>query len=88
MFDKTNLKAFAMAAVLVAGVGLGGCRVEKTEEGELPEVDVDAEAGKLPEYDVDAADVDVETEKREVEVPTGVDVDYPEDENEEKPPAQ
>ena len=54
-----------------------GCRVRQTEEGELPDVDVSAEGGKLPEYDVDAADVDVKTEKREIEVPTDVDVNMP-----------
>ena len=54
-----------------------GCRVRQTEEGEMPDVDVSAEGGKLPEYDVDAADVDVKTEKREIEVPTGVDVNMP-----------
>ena len=54
-----------------------GCRVRQTEEGEMPDVDVSAEGGKLPEYDVDAADVDVKTEKREIEVPTDVDVNMP-----------
>jgi hypothetical protein len=54
-----------------------GCRVRQTEEGEMPDVDVSTEGGKLPEYDVDAADVDVKTEKREVEVPTDVDVNMP-----------
>ena len=70
-----------------------GCRVRQTEEGEMPDVDVSAEGGKLPEYDVDAADVDVKTEKREIEVPTDVDVNMPgeekaddEGEEENKPP--
>ncbi len=30
----------------------GGCRIEKTEEGSLPDVDVSGSAGKLPDYDV------------------------------------
>jgi hypothetical protein len=60
-----------------------GCRVRQTEEGEMPDVDVQAEGGKLPEYDVDAADVDVKTEERTVKVPD-VDVTMPpENENEE-----
>lgn len=77
----------AVPLALVLGAGLAGCRVQQTEEGEMPKVDVDVEAeeGKLPKYDVDAPDVDVKTEKREVEVPTGVDVTYPED-TEQKPP--
>lgn len=71
-----------------------GCRVRQTEEGKLPDVDVSAEGGKMPEYDVDAADVDVKTEKREIEVPTDVDVNMPGEEKaddkgeEDKPPVQ
>lgn len=87
--NKTGakLKALSAAAALLLGLGLGACRVQQTEEGELPKVDVDvqAEEGKLPEYDVDAPKVDVKTETREVEVPTDVDVTYPE--SEQKPPA-
>ncbi|MBW3670118.1 MAG: hypothetical protein KY432_00440 [Acidobacteria bacterium] len=51
---------------------LAACTAEKTQEGEMPDVDV--EGGQLPEYDVDAADVDVDTETTEVTVPD-VDVD-------------
>lgn len=48
-----------------------GCNFNKTEEGELPEVDVDvdAEAGDLPDYNVNWADVDVGTTTKMVEVP-------------------
>ena len=53
-------------------LGLSACDVEQTEEGEMPEVDVDA--GELPEYDVDTADVDIDTEEKTVEVPV-VDVE-------------
>ena len=63
----TALGTFALA--------LSGCDVEQTQEGELPEVDV--QGGQAPEYDVDTADVDVGTEERVVEVPT-VDVEEPE----------
>lgn len=62
--------------ILVAGaaglaLSLSACDVEKTEEGEPLDVEVE---GELPEYDVDAADVDVSTEERTVEVPV-VDVE-------------
>jgi hypothetical protein len=72
----------AVPLALVLGAGLAGCRVEQTEEGELPKVDVDvkAEEGKLPKYDVDTPEVKVETEKREIEVPKDVDVSIPDDE--------
>lgn len=64
---------------LAATVALGSltfatvaCDVEQTEQGEAPEVDV--QAGELPEYDVDTADVEVRTEERTVDVPV-VDVE-------------
>jgi hypothetical protein len=77
----------AVPLALVLGAGLAGCRVQQTEEGELPAVDVDVQTkeGELPAYDVDAPDVDVKTETREVQVPTDVDVTY---EDDEKPPAE
>ena len=48
-------------------VGLAACDVDQTEEGELPDVDV--EGGAVPEYDVDAADVDVGTDTNTVVTP-------------------
>lgn len=76
---RTHKKQWMSFILLLAllTVFATGCRVRQTEEGEMPDVDVSAEGGKLPEYDVDAADVDVKTEKREVEVPTDVDVNMP-----------
>lgn len=73
---KKQWMSFILLLALLT-VFVTGCRVRQTEEGDLPDVDVSAEGGKLPEYDVDAADVDVKTEKREVEVPTDVDVNMP-----------
>lgn len=62
----------ALAAATILTFGLTACDVEQTEEGDMPEVQV--EGGELPEYDVDTADVDVTTEERTVEVPV-VDVE-------------
>tara|TARA_A100001391_G_scaffold1033_3_gene1437 strand:- start:32940 stop:33161 length:222 start_codon:yes stop_codon:yes gene_type:complete len=56
------------AMVGTAAMGLAACDVEKTEDGEMPEVNV--EGGNLPEYDVDAPDVEVGMEEQTVEVPT------------------
>ena len=62
------LKKFGvLMAALTMVVALGACSVEQTEEGELPEVNV--EGGNMPEYDVDAADVDVTTDTATVSVP-------------------
>jgi hypothetical protein len=61
-----------------------GCRIEQTEEGELPDIDI--EGGKLPEYDVDLPEVDVKMKETTVKVPD-VDVRMPR-ENEPEPPRQ
>lgn len=90
MFGSKNAvsKLFAFMMVLMLVIGTTGCRVTQTEEGEMPDVDVKVEDGKVPEYDVDAADVDVKTEKKTIEVPD-VDVNMPdEQQNEQRPPQQ
>ena len=60
--------------------GIAACDVDQTQEGELPDVDV--EGGQVPEYDVDAADVDVGSDTLTVVVP---DVDI---QNDGEPEAQ
>lgn len=58
----------SIASLGIAAV-FSSCNVEQTEEGELPEVEIEGEAN-LPEYDVDAPSVDVGTETKTIEVPT------------------
>ncbi|MFC0678972.1 hypothetical protein ACFFGH_14090 [Lysobacter korlensis] len=72
--NKAILKSAALAVALGSVLSLSACNVEKTEEGKLPDVDVDATAGEVPEYNVETADVDVGTEAATVAVPD-VDVD-------------
>lgn len=67
-------KTFSAIFALLMLATLSACEIDKTEEGELPDVDLSVEGGNLPEYDVDTADVSVETQEQEVEVPD-VDVD-------------
>lgn len=55
------------AASILMVFSLGACSVEQTEEGEMPDVNV--EGGEMPEYDVDAADVDVGTDTATITVP-------------------
>lgn len=74
LIKKTTVLAFALTSALA----LTACEVDKTQEGELPDVDVAAEGGEMPAYDVEAADVDVGTETVPVAVPD-VDVDMPEE---------
>ena len=75
---KSNYKWLIPGAILVASLGLAGCDVEKTEEGKMPDVDVNVDSGKLPEYDVDTPDVDVGTKEKTITVPD-VDVTMPDD---------
>jgi len=66
-------KALFMVVALLATLS-AGCRVRQTEEGKMPDVDVEVKGGNVPEYDVDAAEVDVNTKEKKVDVPTDVDV--------------
>lgn len=71
------MKSFVTTALIaVATLGLAACDVDQTEEGSLPDVDVDADGGNLPEYDVEGPEV--ETGTTTVEVPT-VDIEGPDD---------
>lgn len=76
--NKKLALPFLLSAALLT-VSTTGCRVRQTQEGDMPDVKVETEGGQVPKYDVDAPDVDVQTGKKTVEVPT-VDVDV-------KPPA-
>lgn len=71
-------KTAVLAVVLTSAFALSACTVEKTEEGELPAVDVDVEGGALPAYDVETPEVNVDTETVPVTVPD-VDVEMPDD---------
>jgi hypothetical protein len=62
------------AIKVLAGVScclsFAACRVEKTQEGQVPDVDVNVSNGQLPEYNVQGPDVEVGTTNKTVEVPT------------------
>lgn len=68
-------KTAAVLAVAIA-LPLAACDVDQTEEGELPDVNV--EEGQLPEYDVEGPDVDVDTDTVQIQTPD-VDVNMPDD---------
>ena len=69
MLRKTARRAIlvGLPLALVASLGVAGCRVEKTEDGKVPEVQV--KEGKLPKYDVETAKVDVKQQPVNVDVP-------------------
>lgn len=69
------MRKILIATILpAAALGLAACDVEQTEEGDMPEVDMQVDGGELPEFDVDTADVEIGTEEATIEVPT-VDVE-------------
>jgi hypothetical protein len=74
--NKSAWKSLALALALFGSFASGACRVRQTQEGKVPDVEV--KGGQVPKYDVDAPDVEVKTEKREVEVPV-VKVNPPKD---------
>ena len=51
-------------------VATTGCKVTKTQDGKMPDVEVSAKGGQLPKYDVKTPTVTVGSEKRDVNVPT------------------
>lgn len=61
------MRAIVIAAVLSAAcLGLTGCEVKKTQDGEMPKVT----GGQLPKYDVKTPEVKVGHKTETVEVPT------------------
>ena len=46
------------------------CNVQKTKEGKLPDVDINATGGQLPKYNVQGPEVNVGVENKTVQVPT------------------
>ena len=56
-----------MVAAAAAGLALGGCRVEQTEEAQPPDVQV--EPGQLPEYQAEPGQVEVQRDTQQVVVP-------------------
>lgn len=67
-------KLFTLLVAPLFAVGLAACDVDQTEEGELPEVEV--QEGELPAYDVEPAEVEVTEDT--VTVPD-IDINDPDD---------
>ncbi len=64
-----RIKKFTTLIMLILPIWFFSCDVDKTQQGDMPEVDVDVEEGEMPEYDVDWMNVDVATTTKTVEVP-------------------
>lgn len=83
MKTKPTTKALLQTSLaIVAVAGLSACDVEKTQEGEMPKVDVEVTEGQLPKYDVDAPEVDVKMKEKDITIKVpDVDVTLPEDDS-------
>lgn len=75
-----NYSKFIIPALAACTLLAAGCDIDKTEDGDLPDIDMRADAGKLPEYEIRKTeegrlpDVDVDVDggklpKYEVEGP-------------------
>ena len=64
---RTGFTRAATTLVALAALCLAACDVDQTQEGDLPDVDV--EVGQVPEYDLYAADVDVGKDTQPVITP-------------------
>lgn len=53
--------------LLAGGIAMAGCTVDKTKDGEMPDVDVSG--GSMPEVDVDPATVQVTSDTQQVVTP-------------------
>lgn len=45
-------KLILISSMAASALLLGACEVEKTEEGKMPDVDIDYQEGELPEYEI------------------------------------
>ncbi len=67
--DQTKEAKLPSAEVQADSGKIPNYEIKKTQEGEMPDVDVDLKDGQMPQFDVDTAEVDVKMEKETVEVP-------------------
>ena len=82
-----KFKTLLATVTAVSALAFTGCTVDKTQEGNLPDVDVETKGEtQVPEYDVKPADVDVGTTRTTVNVPT-VDVNMQPHDNQTPVPA-
>ena len=73
-------KLVALFVAPLFALGMAACDVDQTEEGELPEIEV--QEGELPAYDVEPADVDITEDT--ITVPD-IDVNDPDGEGDGEP---
>lgn len=77
-----NKKLLTLFIAPLFAVGMTACDVDQTEEGDMPDIEV--EEGELPAYDVEGPDVEVTEDT--VTVPD-IDIDDPDDDGDGDPEA-
>jgi hypothetical protein len=70
MMSNSKKKVALLVGAALLTVGTTGCKVTKTQDGQMPDVEVSTKGGQLPKYDVKTPTVAVGSEKRDVNVPT------------------
>ena len=63
-------KLLPILALGALGMSVSACRVNKTQEGKLPNVSVKTSSGQLPAYNVQGPNVEVGSKNETVKVPT------------------
>jgi hypothetical protein len=61
------LNGLVLGAVCVS---FAGCKVNKTQEGKLPKVEVKTTEGQLPAYNIQGPNVEVGSKTETIKVPT------------------
>lgn len=69
-----KIRALSLLVAPFVVLGIAACEVERRQEGELPEVDV--QEGQIPEYEVETGEVEVQRDtvtvpEVEIEEPNG-----------------
>ena len=72
--DQTQQAKLPDVDVDADGGNIPKFEVVKTEEGKLPSVEIDVEGGQMPKFDVQGPDIDLQTKKVDVAIPSDVDV--------------
>lgn len=79
--NKLTGKFAVLTLALGSAFALAACNVEESQEGELPDVDVEATGGQVPEYDVETPEVNTQPVDDMVEMPDEPDTQVTDEED-------
>jgi hypothetical protein len=64
------IKAKQILALSAVCIALTGCRVNKTQQGKLPKVEMKTSEAQLPAYNIQGPDVQIGSKTKSFKVPT------------------